>query len=218
MPNTRKCPHCLVTIHIKMDELTLLGVDPDHSWKRIKGQLCPNCGRYVIEMDYHDAEGTHTVLIYPKASARPVSPEVDSPYSVDFKEASLVLADSPKASAAISRRCLQAILREKAGITKRNLAEEIEEFINDAKTPKHIAESVDGVRQIGNFAAHPIKSTSSGEIVDVENGEAEWCLEVLELLFDFYFVQPKSIKSRRTALNAKLKTVGKPALKEPPSS
>jgi hypothetical protein len=29
------------------------------------------------------------------------------------------------------------------------------------------------VRTIGNFAAHPIKSTSTGTIVDVEPGEAE---------------------------------------------
>jgi hypothetical protein len=33
---------------------------------------------------------------------------------------------------------------------------------------------LDAIRTIGNFAAHPIKSTSSGEIVDVEPGEAEW--------------------------------------------
>jgi len=71
------------------------------------------------------------------------------------------------------------------------------------------------VRQIGNFAAHPIKSTSSGEIVDVEPGEAEWNLDVLEGLFDFYFVGPAESKKKREALDKKLKDAGKPSLKKP---
>jgi hypothetical protein len=41
----------------------------------------------------------------------------------------------------------------------------------------------------------------SGEVVPVEPHEAEWNLEVLESLFDFYFVQPASAKARREALN-----------------
>jgi hypothetical protein len=68
------------------------------------------------------------------------------------------------------------------------------------------------VRQIGNFAAHPIKSTSTGEIVDVEEGEAEWNLDVLESLFDFYFVQPAIAAKRKADLNKKLKDAGKPPI------
>ena len=49
---------------------------------------------------------------------------------------------------------------------------------------------LDAVRNIGNFAAHPIKSLGSGEIMDVEPGEAEWSLDVLKELFGFYFVRP----------------------------
>ena len=66
---------------------------------------------------------------------------------------------------------------------------------------------------IGNFAAHPIKSNSTGEIVEVEIGEAEWLLDVLELLFDFYFVQPAITKAKREALNQKLLDAGKPPMK-----
>jgi hypothetical protein len=79
--------------------------------------------------------------------------------------------------------------------------------------PTHLTESIDAVRNIGNFAAHPIKSTSTGEIVDVELGEAEWLLDVLESLFDFYFVQPAILKAKRDALNKKLMDAGKPSLK-----
>lgn len=39
---------------------------------------------------------------------------------------------------------------------------------NELKSP------VDEIRNIGNFSAHPIKSQVTGQIVDVEDEEAEW--------------------------------------------
>jgi len=69
------------------------------------------------------------------------------------------------------------------------------------------------VRTVGNFAAHPIKNERTGEIADVEPGEAEWLLEVLEGLYDHYFVKPAQLKARRAALDAKLIAHGKPTLK-----
>ena len=62
--------------------------------------------------------------------------------------------------------------------------------------PSHIADSLDAVRNIGNFAAHPAKSQATGEVVPVEPGEAEWTLDTLEELFDFYFVSPARTKAR----------------------
>jgi hypothetical protein len=131
----------------------------------------------------------------------------------DYREACLVLADSPKASAALSRRCLQNLLREAAKVRPGNLAEEIQQVIDSGKLPSSLAESVDAIRNIGNFAAHPMKSKTSGEILPVEPGEAEWNLDVLESLFDFYFVQPQIIRKKREALNQKLKDAGKPPMK-----
>jgi hypothetical protein len=46
-----------------------------------------------------------------------------------------------------------------------------------------LASAVDAVRNVGNFAAHPIKSKSTGDVLDVEPGEAEWLLDALERLF-----------------------------------
>ena len=40
-------------------------------------------------------------------------------------------------------------------------------------------------------------------------GEAEWCLETIEILFDFYFVNPANIERRRLALDEKLAAAGK---------
>ena len=93
------------------------------------------------------------------------------------------------------------------------MSAEIQEVIDTGKLPSHIAESIDAIRNTGNFAAHPAKSTSTGEIIEVEPGEAEWNLDVLESLFDYYYVQLAVIKRKRDALNAKLKEAGKPPMK-----
>ncbi|MBA7699015.1 hypothetical protein ES703_107699 [subsurface metagenome] len=111
----------------------------------------------------------------------------------------------------MSRRCLQRLLREVAKVKPSNLSNEIDEVMESL--PSHLAESIDAVRNLGNFAAHPMKSTNTGEIIDVEPGEAEWLLDVLEGLFDFYFVQPATLKKKRQALDAKLKDAGKPEMK-----
>ncbi len=69
------------------------------------------------------------------------------------------------------------------------------------------------VREVGNFAAHPIKSERTGEIIEVELGEAELNLEVLSRLFDFYYVTPKRIKARVESINEKLAEANKKSIK-----
>lgn len=151
-------------------------------------------------------------LAYPKTSAFDKAPEeVPSHIAEDFNEAGLILNDSPKASAALSRRCLQTIIHEHFQIKKKNLSEEIDEVIK--QVPPYISQQLDAIRQIGNFSAHPIKSQNTGEIVNVENGEAEWCLTILQTLFDFCYVQPKISEDKLEKLNKKLEECGKPPLK-----
>lgn len=55
-----------------------------------------------------------------------------------------------------------------------------------------------------------MKSTSTGVVVDVEPGEAEWNLDVVEALMDIYYEQPAVIAAKRAALNVKLADAGKP--------
>src|SRR3990167_3617991 len=179
---------------------------------------CPSCNRMVIillrkEKTFQNLRESRT--IYPKGVSRtPLSQEIPEKYSADYKESCLVLVDSPKASAALSRRVLQLLLRDEAKTTSRDLADQIQEVLNSGKLPSQLAEAIDAIRNIGNFAAHPLKSTNTGEIVDVEPGEAEWLLDVLEGLFDFYFVQPAITQRKRDALNKKLCDAGKPPLKK----
>jgi hypothetical protein len=54
-----------------------------------------------------------------------------------------------------------------------------------------------------SLTSHPIKSQHSGEVVDIEPGEAEWSLDVLEGLLNFHFIQPALLEKKRDELNAK---------------
>lgn len=214
-----KCPHCLDSIYAK-EQQRLIGIDRD-------GQLgfetynCPSCERLFVYLCWGKSWGNGKMneiskkqLVYPKDSSRPPCPsEVPLDVAEDYTEACIVLSDSPKASAALSRRCLQNLLREKAGIKHSSLANEIQQVIDKGELPSYLVDSIDAIRNIGNFSAHPNKSKNTGEIVNVEPQEAEWTLDVLESLFDFYFIQPTILKAKRDALNEKLTNIGKPPMK-----
>ena len=217
-----KCPHCLTAFHDNVEKFEL-GEDK-YSLFRLLKRVCPECNRFILSLsELFERSVTpmassyryqREFLCYPKAISRaPLPEEVHENYASDYREACLTLADSPKASAALSRRCLQHLLREEAKVKHGNLADEIQQVLDAAKLPSHLLDSLDAVRNIGNFAAHPIKSRASGEIIDVEPGEAEWNLDVLESLFDYFFVQPALLKEKKEALNKKLKEAGKPEMK-----
>lgn len=222
-----KCPHCIVEINPDFG-FSYIGQDVQGHWA-LYTMKCPNpkCNKLIIELavgtspinevhrGYVGIQGiTSRILVNPLTSSRPPVPkDVEDKFASDYKEACLILTFSPKASAALSRRCLQNLLRERAGIKKGDLSNEIQQVLDSHSLPSHLAESIDAVRNIGNFAAHPLKSTSSGEVIEVELGESEWLLDVLESLFDFYFVQPAILKAKKDALNKKLTDVGKPPMK-----
>jgi hypothetical protein len=58
-----------------------------------------------------------------------------------------------------------------------------------------------------------MKSSHTRKIVDVEDDEAEWLVEVLEELFDHVYIIPVRPASRREALNKKQGGLVKPPLK-----
>lgn len=153
-------------------------------------------------------------MIRPTGISRaPLSSDVPDQYAQDYKHACLVLSESPEASAALSRRCLQNILREIAKARPSNLSGEIDEILNSKQLPSYLADAIDAIRGRGNFATHPMKSTNMGEIVEVEEGEAERLLDVLEGLFDFYFVQPSILQKERSLIDKTLQDAEKHPLK-----
>jgi hypothetical protein len=218
-----KCPHCNVEMMPEKKDLSV-GQDPKGHWN-LKVIGCPSddCKRLSLYLERYTYEyngsirvpiKAETILVYPNTHGRdPLPNEVPKKYAEEYNEACSVLRNSPKASATLSRRLLQTLLREEAGIHHSDLASEIDEVIERGDLPGRMKESIEAIRRIGNFGAHPIKSKNTAEIVDVEVGEAEWTLDVLESLFDFYFVQPALIKKKKEALNQKLKDAGKPEMK-----
>jgi hypothetical protein len=207
--------------------MTPIDADADGGWM-LSRQTCPACKRLVLILingaAQHNVQRVvgitsvwSTTLVRPKGAVRPPAPkEVPQAIAEDYNEACLVLADSAKASAALSRRCLQTILREAAKAKPGDLFNEIQQVLDSGKLPGHIAEALDAVRAIGNFAAHSIKSKQSGEVIPIEPGEAEWNLDVLESLFDFYYVQSALLQAKKDALNKKLASAGKPAVRSGP--
>ena len=215
-----KCPHCLESFHDQPSQ-TYIGHDTTGDWAN-RFQTCPSCKKLIIELlqgKWQAPAGrmgtiASVTLVCPRGISRsPVPAEVPSNIAEDYKEACQVLSDSPKASAALSRRCLQHLLRNAAGVKPADLSDEIQQVLDSGKLPTQLADSIDAIRNVGNFSAHPMKSKTTGDIVPVEPDEAEWNLDVLEALFDFYYVQPAVIEKKRAALNQKLIAAGKPPMK-----
>lgn len=220
-----KCPHCLEHFHARFVDQSLTNEgylvlqDKDGSWA-YRWTVCPACEKATLFIKTTSRPTpatppqTREIQVWPKGTARaPLPPEVPSEFSADYLEACLVLAGSPKASAALSRRCLQHLLHEKVKVKPSDLSKEIDEVLASHQLPSDLADAIDAIRKIGNFAAHPLKSTNTGEIVDVEPGEAEWLLDILESIFDFYFVRPALLAAKRNELNKKLTEAGKPPMK-----
>lgn len=184
---------------------------------------CPSCAQKIIwlfanEKIYYagggSALGTEVVraLSWPQSSERPVPIEVPTDIAGDFNKASRVLPISAQASAALTRRCLQQVLKDYGMTKSKDLFDQIDEVITQGHLPPALADQLDAVRVIGNFAAHPLKSKNTGTILPVEAHEAEWNLDVLEAVFDHYFVKPAQAQARKAALNKKLAEAGKPPL------
>jgi hypothetical protein len=219
------CPHCKTGIH---DDPLYADISffqrkkgPVYAW-RAKHQRCPECGEVFISIqggswstqpptyqaEFSQVQEEH--LVWPQEGHRVCPPEIPENLKKDFLEAAAVLPISPQASAALTRRCLQHLLRDYGNAKKRDLADQIDEVA--PTLPGNLSDQLHAVRNIGNFAAHPQKSTNSGEILEVEPQEADWNLDVLEELFDHYFVKPALLQKRKEALNKKLAEAGKPLL------
>ncbi|MBI5866488.1 MAG: DUF4145 domain-containing protein [Planctomycetes bacterium] len=211
---TVTCPHCGVVVQLqnlevgpyrgggkysKFDAIYFEGPNP----AALFFSRCAACDKAVVQI----ASGSNRWLVIPRVGIRrPLHPSVPGNLRGDHDEAALVLNDSPKASAALSRRCLQALLVMQ-GAKKRDLKDQLEEI--EPTLPQYVQPYVDHVRELGNLSAHAKQSIATGSIIDVEPGEAEWMLELLEELFDHYYAKPAEAMARQAALKAKIADAGK---------
>lgn len=103
----------------------------------------------------------------------------------DYEEAYAILNLSPKASATLSRRCLQGIIRDFWGISKSRLVDEID-ALKDKIHPSQW-KVIDGVRRIGNIGAHMEKDINL--IVDIDTDEAHKLVKLIELLINDWYIR-----------------------------
>jgi len=193
------------------------GRDNYHLYVTIGRCPAPECGRLRIDgrranrLEIHAPAPSFFGLLWPRfPTAAPVHESVPEYIRVDFAEATACLAVSHKASAALSRRCMQSVLHAH-GFKAGTLRQEIEDAL--PSLPAYIQDSMHDIRRLGNLGAHP-KSDDAGSIVDVEEHEARWMLLVVEQLFDHYYTRPAVAAKQRAALNAKDPN-SDPALQKP---
>lgn len=208
-----QCPLCAIHFHDNWIEGDIFRFNNHTGW-RIRTAECSGCKNLTFELKTHNK---NWFRVHPVATTRgPVPVEVPERIAQDYTEACTVLPYSPKASAALSRRCLQMVLHEH-GYKNKDLSKEIDLLLNETDSRKAIPESlrltIDGIRNFGNFSAHPITDQTTLQIIDIEPHEAEWCLETVEEMFQHFYVQPVRAKARKAALDAKLHAAGKPQSK-----
>jgi len=216
-----RCPHCTVNFHDNWSTKYIEHHGDLISWY-YRTAHCPSCSKYTIEVSPSRWDGKTTIFegwvqVYPIGSNRgPVPVEVPKDIAADYLEACVVLPLSPKASAALSRRCLQNVL-EYHEYKGRDLSKQVDLILNESDAAKAIPSTlritIDGIRNFGNFSAHPITDRTTLQIIDIEPHEAEWCLDILEEMFQHFYVRPAAAKARKAALDAKLASAGKPLSK-----
>ncbi len=109
----------------------------------------------------------------------------------DYEEAYAILHLSPKASATLSRRCLQGIIRDYWKVKPDTLFNEITQLRDHIQDD--LWKVIDAVRKLGNIAAHMEKDVNL--IVDIEPEEAEKLLKLIELLFKDWYIASEERKN-----------------------
>jgi hypothetical protein len=166
--------------------------------------VCPNpeCKELVIKAalynsndiiyrnySFHIKEGTKPIEIWnlkPQSSSIPQPDYIPEQIRNDYYEACSILSLSPKASATLARRCLQGMIRNFWGIKQNKLVDEINELKSQKTINTSTLDSIDAIRQIGNIGAHMEKDVNT--IIDIEEGEAELLIKLLEDLFQDWYI------------------------------
>ena len=220
-----QCPHCSIAFRDVWDRRPIkYDNGRDSNWYCIT-TVCPECHSPSIKIEkipsstgiaLVDMVGKARVKehwVYPTSRrGRRFGDEVVDDLKSDYFEACETLLISPKSSATISRRIVEAVLRQQ-GYRQDRLQDQIKAVRNepnpDKKLPVVLSRIIDAVREFGNFSAHEKKNLTTLQIVEVEPGEADLCLEIVEALFEHYYLRPVIDAKRLEKVNEKLQQVGK---------
>lgn len=158
--------------------------------------VCPNdsCKEFTIVGSLHktyrnrflniENEAIMTWGMKPQSHAKQFPSYIPEAIIADYDEACLIKELSPKASATLSRRCLQGIIRDFWKVKEGRLVDEIN-AIKDKVDPI-TWQAIDSVRSIGNIGAHMEKDINL--IVEVEPQEAQLLTGLIEILIKDWYV------------------------------
>ena len=133
-------------------------------------------------------------LIYPqKGEAPPANPDMPDDIRRDYDEASAVLDQSPRGSAALIRLAIQKLCKE-LGQPGKNINDDIGALVKGGLDSR-VQQALDAVRVIGNNAVHP------GQIdLRDDRATAETLFKLLNLIVDKTISEPKHVAEVYAAL------------------
>ncbi len=150
---------------------------------------------------YQPKDVLQTWRLRPESVAKPQPEFIPAPLRQDYVEACRICHLSPNASATLSRRCLQGMIRDFCGISKNTLFQEIQELkdrVDAGTAPPGVTlesvEAIDHVRTIGNIGAHMNKDVNL--IIDIDPNEAEALIGLIEMLFAEWYSARETRRAR----------------------
>ena len=199
MPNSFTCPYCNSVMPLISDteshRYPSFDRDNDRTFNShfdestlcISFYKCPKCGNYSIFAKGIGAK-TQNVdsVIQPRSSAKQFPDYVPEQIRNDYEEAYLISHLSPKASATLSRRCIQGMIHHKWQITLKNLNQEIS-ALKDKIEPS-LWSAIDSLRQLGNIGAH--MEADVNMIVDIDPDETQKLIALVEILIKEWYIIP----------------------------
>ncbi|MFA5029399.1 MAG: DUF4145 domain-containing protein [Patescibacteria group bacterium] len=210
------CPYCnrpttitdpnyfehFVVIKIKESNMGDVGL-------KIIAITCPNidCNKLFLKVDlseavheYADVYGVGEILenwrLLPESEARTLPDYIPEAIRKDYYEACRIRDLSSKASATLARRCLQGMIRNYWAIKRERLQDEINDL--EDKVDLDTWTSINAVRSVGNIGAHMERDINI--IVDVEPGEAQLLIGLIEQLIDDWYVVRENRRKRTEEL------------------
>lgn len=196
------CPHCETKTTINEGNFSsgedVLHITNSEGFRLLRNEwiVCPNsnCKKITLSLILYNSEYrlgnwqkkeiVNQWRLLPNSYARHFPNYIPKPIINDYEEACAILETSPKASATLSRRCLQGIIRDFHGVSKNRLVDEIN-ALKDIIDPL-VWQSIDAVRKVGNIGAHMEKDINL--IIDVDPKEAFLLKELIELLFEEWYI------------------------------
>lgn len=196
--------------HDERIDITYNLLDGDgYLWVSQTAIACPNtdCKKLSLTAALYEDDGygnledstlRHEWQLLPESSAKPQPSYIPKQIVNDYNEACRIRSLSPKASATLARRCLQGMIRDFWSIKKGTLNEEVKAL--EEKVDPEVWASIDAVRSVGNIGAHMEKDVNV--IVDIEPEEAGLLIELIEDLFDEWYVARHNRQERNKKIQA----------------